>query len=80
MNWTEPQPPNDSIRYNHIILKSPIGKFIIDWKGWKVNPVYDIWLNDDLIGSQYSLDDSKEFIFNYIKNIHDKLGNLIKSA
>jgi hypothetical protein len=74
MNWTEPKPPTEGIsHYNHTILTTPLGDFIIEWKGWKDNPSYDIMLVDDWIGCEYSLEEAKEKVISYIMSIADNL-------
>jgi hypothetical protein len=46
MNWTKESGPNEEISYNHIKLSTPLGEFVIDWKGWKEYPSYSIELED----------------------------------
>lgn len=33
--WTSPAPPNEMVRYDHVIAETPFGRFLITWKGWK---------------------------------------------
>ena len=33
--WTEEQQPNDRIRYDHMLLTTPLGVFSLERKGWK---------------------------------------------
>lgn len=40
--WTDVQEPNSEICYHHIKAKTPFGDIVIDWKGWKDFPSYDI--------------------------------------
>lgn len=35
ISWSEPSLPNESIGYDHIIGTTPIGRFVVTWKGWK---------------------------------------------
>jgi hypothetical protein len=35
LQWSDPQPPNESVPYNHVTAPSPFGDFLITWKGWK---------------------------------------------
>lgn len=78
MNWSEIKEPNKEVSYNHVILESPLGKFVIDWKGWKENPSYDIQLNDEWIGSEYDLETAKGFVNQYLVDKTNKLNEFIK--
>ncbi len=33
--WSEPQEPDENIRYNHIKADTHFGRILITWKGWK---------------------------------------------
>ena len=33
--WSDPAPPNEEIRYDHITADTPFGRFLVTWKGWK---------------------------------------------
>lgn len=37
LEWSAPQKPNETIRYDHVIAHTPFGRFLITWKGWKEN-------------------------------------------
>lgn len=43
--WTDVQEPNSEICYHHIKAKTPFGDIVIDWKGWKDFPSFDISWN-----------------------------------
>lgn len=73
MKFTEKQEPNEKIRYNHVIADTPIGIITIEWKGWKDNPDYTVFLNQEYIGDEYTLKDAKRLAFNYISKICDEL-------
>lgn len=51
IEWSGEQPANNHCSYNHVIGKSPIGDFLITWKGWKESPSFTIdespfgWIN-----------------------------------
>jgi len=78
MNWTENKPATEGVsHYDHTILESPIGKFIIEWKSWKEVPSYDVMLNDDWVGSEYDLEDAKNLAEKHLVDISDKLTNFI---
>ena len=40
--WSEQLEPNNDIRYHHVVANTPFGRIVIDWKGWKQYPQYDI--------------------------------------
>lgn len=42
IEWSEEFEPNDNCRYNHVVGKTPLGNFLISWKGWKDSPMFDI--------------------------------------
>ena len=69
-NWSKISKPNPNIRYDHIILETPIGKLTIEWKSWKEKPSYDIMLDELWIGVEYSLDDAKTNAISYISKIY----------
>lgn len=75
MEWTKNKGIVPSVsHYDHIILMTPIGDFIIEWKSWKENPSYDITFRDtEWISSEYSLEDAKEVVLKYIINKKNKL-------
>lgn len=86
MNWSEPSPPKENISfYNHCILDTMLGTFIIEWKSHKISPAYDIMLgimaDNKYLDTKYTLEDAKDFVREYIINIQNNLGNiLIKSV
>jgi hypothetical protein len=74
MNWTDQKPPiKGESYYDHVKLETPIGWIIIEWKSWKESPSYEIMINDNWIGAEYSLDDAKLKAVEYIKDIYSKL-------
>ncbi len=40
--WTDPQPSNDTIRYDHVTTNTPFGAIEITWKGHKEYAPYDV--------------------------------------
>ena len=41
LEWTEPIGPNNDCHYNHCVAETPFGRFLLSWKGWKNDPVYE---------------------------------------
>ena len=40
IHWGEQKKPDGNISYDHLIGKTPIGDYVITWKGWKLRPDY----------------------------------------
>lgn len=38
--WSDWMPPDESCSYNHVIAETPLGRILIDWKGWKDMPTF----------------------------------------
>jgi enoyl reductase-like protein len=69
MKWTTPSKPIEGISYyDHVILETPIGKAIIEWKSWKERESYDIYIDGSYLGCDYELDKAKEVVHDYLKN------------
>ena len=62
LRWTEPQPPNEEVSYDHCIAETPFGRFLITWKGWKEHdcPTIDETPWGDWGGAYGTVDDAKE--------------------
>lgn len=78
MNWSEEKEPNKEVSYNHVTLDTPLGIYTIDWKGWKERPSYDISLGDDWIGTDNTLESSKEQVEIHIKGVADELNKFLE--
>lgn len=78
MNWTEPQKAKEGISwYDHVILETPIGRAIIEWKSWKDSPSYDVQIGNDWVGCEYDLETAKELARVYLKTKYEELGRLL---
>lgn len=42
IEWSEEQEPDAECWYNHVIGATPLGDFLITWKGCKENPSFDV--------------------------------------
>lgn len=74
MNWTEPKPPTEGVsHYDHVDCETPLGKFRIDWKGWKDKPDYDVMLESEYVGVGYELDAAKRMAEEYLIEKHREL-------
>lgn len=50
LEWSEEFLPNKDCNYNHVIAKSPFGRFCIKWKSWKESTMFTLensFLTDD---------------------------------
>jgi len=59
LSWSEVREPDSDIRYHHVIADSVLGRFSIEWKGWKNYDSRDLYLVGDHIGSFHSVDEAK---------------------
>lgn len=79
MKWTKETEPTNEIPYSHVKLETPIGEFIITWKGWKENPSYDVECENEWIGSNFDLDSAKSLAEDHILETANQLNGFIKS-
>lgn len=35
LTWTDPESPNQSSFYDHVVAETPLGRIRIEWKSWK---------------------------------------------
>lgn len=78
MNWTEPQKAKEGVsHYDHVILETPIGRAIIEWKGWKESDSYSLTIGNDYVGEGFDLEEAKELAKTYLKVKYDELGRLL---
>jgi len=65
IEWSEEFEANKECRYNHCIGKTPLGDFLITWKGWKSYGSVDVEENpfNDLEYwfSAFDLQEAKEY-------------------
>lgn len=59
IQWTEPSPPCDTCRYDHVKAGLPFGEFSIEWKSWKEHDAYCVYFNGDYVDSGADLDTAK---------------------
>lgn len=60
--WSEEQEPSEKIGYNHVIAETPMGRFLITWKGWKTTTegrCIDETPWGEFGGTEHTLDDAK---------------------
>jgi len=70
MKWTEPKSPSEGVSYyDHAILDTALGQFIIEWKSWKDRPSYDIIHKGNWLGSAMSLADAQRDTTGHIQDM-----------
>lgn len=79
MNWTLEKEPNEKVSYNHVLLETPIGEYIVDWKGWKENPSYDVSLEGIWLGGEYDLESAKKLAENHLIKTGNEINEFLKS-
>jgi hypothetical protein len=80
MKWTKESKPKEGVSYyDHTILSTPIGTYIIEWKSWKDRPSYDIELDDAWLDCQYSLGDAKTVVESHLIKKYEELKKFIDS-
>ena len=57
--WSSEHEANEFIRYNHVLADSPLGKFSIEWKGWKDHDSYCIYVDGYYLDYANNLDEAK---------------------
>lgn len=78
MNWSEEFKPDTLSNYNHIICDTPLGKMIIEWKGWKERTTYDISIDENWIGSDDTMSGAREKSLEYLVSKSNDLNSFIK--
>lgn len=68
MNWSEISDPKGGVSYyTHTTLETPLGKALIEWKGWKEYLSYSVTIDGEYISEEYgTLDGAKEKVREYI--------------
>lgn len=62
LEWSEERSPNAESSYTHVVAETPLGKIVIEWKGWKEFDLPDAILpwGEHVCGSD--LDDTKALV------------------
>lgn len=78
MKWTEPKPPAEGVsRYEHLTCDTPLGKAIIEWKGWKKHDSYSLTIGDEHVGNAEGLEAAKNLAKWFIRKNHKESDGLI---
>lgn len=67
--WSNEMQPCEDCRYNHTFADSPLGRFNIEWKGWKEHDSRTVYLNGEHIGDSYSVEESKKLAQQYLQKL-----------
>lgn len=73
LEWTEERQPDEDIRYNHVIADSVLGRFSVEWKGWKDYDSRDLYLAGEYIDSFHSVDEAKAGAAAHLLKIYNSL-------
>ena len=78
-NWSEISNPKEGVSYyTHIVLETPIGRAIIEWKGWKDrDDDKAINIGNDYIGCESTLENAKQRVMDYLMGKKDELDKFI---
>lgn len=66
--WSKEQQPNEEIRYNHMLLVSPLGVFSLEWKGWKQYDSVCVYLDQEYLDSFYCIEEATEYVDGVLLN------------
>ncbi len=78
MNWTEPKPPTSGISpYDHVISETPLGKCLIEWKGWKTFDTYSVVIGSEYIGEGVDLEEAKKLAKEWLTKKHTELSEFL---
>ena len=69
VTWSEPQEPNERIRYTHVVAETALGTFTIQWKGWKKYDSPDIYLNDEHLNVAANIEAAKAWVTKHLQKI-----------
>lgn len=69
LNWSKPYPPDDHIRYDHVVADTLIGEFSIEWKSWKEHDAYCVYLGGQYLTSAPNLDAAKQVASNHLLSV-----------
>ena len=79
MKWTDPAKPIEGTsNYDHVILQTPIGVMMIEWKSWKENPDYSIDLDGVYVDTEYTLEDAKYRAKEHLERIQRELHDFLE--
>lgn len=59
LEWSEERQPNEDSCYNHVVAKSPLGKILIEWKGWKEDDSRAVSVDGSYLDYAHDLEGAK---------------------
>ena len=69
VTWSEPQEPNERIRYTHVVAETALGTFTIQWKGWKENDSPCVYLNGEYLSTEPTIEAAKAWVTKHLQKI-----------
>lgn len=79
MSWSEISDPKEGVSYyTHTTLETPLGKAILEWKGWKEYPSYSVTIDGEYISEEYgTIDEAKEKVREYLTEKLNQLSTFL---
>ena len=76
--WSEISCPIDGVSYyDHITCNTSLGLLKIEWKSWKTNSSYDLFINDKWIGAEYEIENAKDLALKFLIDTRNDLNKLL---
>lgn len=66
LEWSEEREPCEECRYTHVVAKTNLGNFTIEWKGWKLQDPKAFYLDGNYFGVADDLEEAKGMVSEYI--------------
>lgn len=77
LKWSDEKEANVNIRYNHIILVTPIGDFTVEWKGWKECDSKTVYLDGYYLADFYTIEEAKDFAKLKLLQTYNDIGAML---
>lgn len=75
--WSEERPPNKEIPYDHVVIDTPLGKGVIEWKSWKQSTTYTVYIGDEYVGNEVSLEDAMKLVIDNVIQVGKKIDDYL---
>lgn len=69
IEWSEPSPPNEDCRYDHVAGRCALGEYSIEWKSWKKYDPPCIYFNGEWLATKHIVEDAKELAQNHFEEL-----------
>lgn len=69
LEWSVNCPPDRVVSYDHCTAPFPFGEIRLEWKGWKEDPSFSFYLNEDYVDEFYgTLDEAKKDVHAFLQS------------